>query len=94
MPELVKYKVDVFDAENFVYKYSLVGPREQYESFWFETKLEASADGGSVCKVSGEYVTAGDYVPTEEETAAVEQGPFRMLKSIEAFLIAQPQAYA
>ncbi|KAL5713187.1 hypothetical protein ACHQM5_015289 [Ranunculus cassubicifolius] len=89
----VKNVVDVLDAENFVYKYHVVGGKK-FETLAIGIKLEASADGGSVCKVSGEYSTVGDYVPTEDEIKVAREGPVTLLKAVESYLLAKPEAYA
>ncbi|KAF6162357.1 hypothetical protein GIB67_008486 [Kingdonia uniflora] len=57
---IVKNRMDELDQENFVYKYSVIEGNDKYESSSFEIKLEASGDGGSVCKIGGEYTTVGD----------------------------------
>ncbi len=87
-------RVDVLDEANYVYKYTVIEGNAKYESYCFEIKLEATADGGSVCKISGEYKTAGDSVLTDEETKAGKEGNKQMFKAVEAYLLANPDAYA
>ncbi|KAF5181546.1 Major pollen allergen bet v 1-a [Thalictrum thalictroides] len=91
---VVKNRVDMFDPENFLYKYSVVGGSGKFETASFQIKLEGCSDGGSLVKISGEYSTVGDYVPTETESNAAKGGTVRMLKAVEGYLIAKPDAYA
>ncbi|XP_077218956.1 major allergen Pru ar 1-like [Tasmannia lanceolata] len=90
----IKTRVDVLDENNFSYKYSVIEGNENYESASYEIKLEGSSDGGSVCKIRGEYKTVGDYVPTEEESKAGKEGSVNMFKAIEAYLVVNHNAYA
>ncbi|KAF6176782.1 hypothetical protein GIB67_020504 [Kingdonia uniflora] len=90
---LVKNRVDVLDQDSYVYKYSVVEGNDKFESNSFQVKLEASGDGGSICKISGEFKTKGDGVPNEEEIKAVEEGIVKMFKAVEGYLIANPNAY-
>ena len=86
--------IDILDEANYVYKYVVIEGNPKYESNSFKVKLEASEDGGTLCKLSGEYKTAGDYVPTDEEIKVAKEGNVKMFKAVEAYLLANPDAYA
>ena len=87
-------RIDVLDEANYVYKYSVIKGNPKYESNSFEVKLEATADGGTLCKLSGEYKTAGNSLLTDEEIKAAKEGNVNMFKAVEAYLLANPDAYA
>ncbi|KAF6176781.1 hypothetical protein GIB67_020503 [Kingdonia uniflora] len=91
---IVKNRVDELDQENFSYKYTVIEGNDKYESSAFQIKLEASPEGGSICKISGEYKTVDGHVPTEEESKTLKEGTLKMFKGIETYLIASPDAYA
>lgn len=88
----VKSRTEAIDEANFYFKYSIVDPH--YEVFAYEYKFETLEDGGSLCKLSGEYKAAANYEPTEEEKNAAKEKPVIALKGIEAYLQANPDAYA
>ncbi|PPD94552.1 hypothetical protein GOBAR_DD08421 [Gossypium barbadense] len=51
----MKQKVEAIDKENFVYIYSVVegdALMNKLEKITYETKLEASPDGGSICRTT------------------------------------------
>ncbi|KAJ8646749.1 hypothetical protein MRB53_008497 [Persea americana] len=66
----------------------------QVKSTSFELKFNEATDGGSVCKLSGEYETIEDRLPTEEETEEMIGGMIGMFKAVEGYLLANPDAYA
>ncbi|KAJ8646741.1 hypothetical protein MRB53_008489 [Persea americana] len=85
------------DDQKHIFKYSvikggLIGKKVKSTSF--ELKFDAATDGGSVCKLSGEYETIEDRLPTEEETKEMIGGMIGMFKAVEGFLLANPDAYA
>ncbi|KAE8685762.1 Pathoproteinsis-related protein 10.5 [Hibiscus syriacus] len=55
----MKQKVEALDEENFAYTYSVIegdALMDKLEKITYATKLEASPDGGSVCKTSSTYI--------------------------------------
>ncbi|KAB2040185.1 hypothetical protein ES319_D02G064600v1 [Gossypium barbadense] len=77
----MKQKVEALNTEKFEYIYS-------------EIKLEDSPGGGSICKTSSKYYTIGDIELKEEAIkAGKEKASGVLFKSIEAYLVANPNAY-
>ncbi|MBA0710652.1 hypothetical protein Golax_009924, partial [Gossypium laxum] len=56
------------------------------------TKLEASPDGGSICKTSSKYYTIGEFELKEEGIEMGKEKALGMFKAIEAYLLANPDA--
>ncbi|KAF2308301.1 hypothetical protein GH714_039926 [Hevea brasiliensis] len=75
----VKETVDAIDKENFIFDYSVIeGDRsfmsKELEKICFQIKIEASPDGGSICKRSSKsYAREGVDVNEEEIKAAQEK---------------------
>ncbi|XP_028756692.1 class-10 pathogenesis-related protein 1-like [Neltuma alba] len=81
-----KHKVDAVDKDNFVYNYTLVESDtfpETLEKIAVETKLAAAPNGGSVVKVTVNYVTKGDAKPSEEELKIGKQKGDGLFKAVE-----------
>ncbi|RVW39993.1 Major allergen Pru av 1 [Vitis vinifera] len=65
----VKHRIDSLDKENFTYCYTIIegdALMDTLESIYYEVKLVASPDGGSICKNISKYHTKGDIQITEE----------------------------
>ncbi|XP_008795808.2 major pollen allergen Aln g 1-like [Phoenix dactylifera] len=93
----VKDRVDVLDNEKHVFKYSVVeggllGVR--LKSYSFDHKFEAASDGSTVGKVILEYETLDDTDLSEEEKGLLMGAVLGMMKAVEGFLLANPDAYA
>ncbi|XP_022761238.1 major allergen Pru av 1-like [Durio zibethinus] len=91
----VKQKIEALDKENFVYSYSIIegdALMNTLEKITYETKLEPSAAGGSICKTTSKYYTIGDLQLKEEEIKAGKEKASGMFKAIEAYLLANPDA--
>ncbi|XP_059627109.1 major allergen Pru ar 1-like [Cornus florida] len=90
----VKQRVDGIDKENFTYAYSIIegDALMGVESISYEIKIEASADGGSICKNSSKYYTKGDAQINEEQIKGGKEKASGMFKAIEAYLLANPDA--
>ncbi|XP_021291509.1 major allergen Pru ar 1-like [Herrania umbratica] len=92
----MKQRIDGIDKENFSYRYTviegdaLMGALEKISN---ENKFEAAYDGGSMCKSSCSYYTIGDIDIKEEEIKAGKEKASVMFKAIEAYLLANPDAY-
>jgi len=92
----VKHQVDGLDKENLVYSYSIIegdALMGVLEKISYEIKIEASSDGGSVCKNSSKYHTKGDVEITEEQIKGGKEKASGMFKAVEAYLLANPEAY-
>ncbi|MBA0612582.1 hypothetical protein Godav_013168 [Gossypium davidsonii] len=92
----MKQKVEAVDKENFVYIYSVIegdALMNKLEKITYEIKLEAFPDGGSVCKTTSKYHTIGDFDLKEEGIKAGKEKASGIFKAIEAYLLANPDAY-
>ncbi|XP_022761244.1 major allergen Pru av 1-like [Durio zibethinus] len=91
-----KQKIESLDKENFVYSYSIIegdALLNTLEKITYETKLEPSATGGSICKTTSKYYTIGDFELKEKGIKAGKEKTSGMFKAIEAYLLANPDAY-
>ncbi|KAG8499582.1 hypothetical protein CXB51_006242 [Gossypium anomalum] len=92
----MKQKVEALDKENFLYIYSVIegdALMNKLEKITYETKLEASPHGGSICKTTCKYYTIGDFELKEEGIKAGKEKALGIFKAIEAYLLANPNAY-
>ncbi|KAG4157328.1 hypothetical protein ERO13_D02G056600v2 [Gossypium hirsutum] len=92
----VKQKVEAVDKDKFVYIYSVIegdALMDKLEKISYETKLETSPDGGSVCKTTSKYYTIGEFELKEEGIKAGKEKALGMFKAIEAYLLANPNTY-
>ncbi|MBA0612569.1 hypothetical protein Godav_013163 [Gossypium davidsonii] len=92
----MKQKVEAVDKDKFVYIYSVIegdALMDKLEKITYETKLETSPDGGSVCKTTSKYYTIGEFELKEEGIKAGKEKALGMFKAIEAYLLANPNAY-
>ncbi|CAM8973710.1 unnamed protein product [Rhodiola kirilowii] len=93
----VKHKMDEIDEANHYCKYTLIEhdfKDDKLESIVHEVKLDASGDGGSICKLSNHYHTKGDYVPKDEDIKAGEEQDKAIQVAIVEHLVANPNLYA
>ncbi|XP_059647215.1 major allergen Pru ar 1-like [Cornus florida] len=92
----VKHQVDGLDKDKFVYNYSIIegdALMGVLEKISYETKIEASSDGGSICKNSSIYHTKGDAGITEDQIKGGKEKALGMFKAVETYLLANPDAY-
>ncbi|XP_021290913.1 major allergen Pru av 1-like [Herrania umbratica] len=92
----VKHKIEGIDKENFSYSYSVIegdALMNTLEKISYETKFVAGPDGGSVCKSTSKYYTIGDIEIKEEQIKAGKARALGMYKAVEAYLLANPDAY-
>lgn len=91
-------RTDVLDREKLEYAYTLLegGPLgEKLESATYRMKLTASADGGgSLCSVAAEYHPKPGVELTAEEVNADKEAFLGAFQALEAYLLANPDAYA
>ncbi|KAI9123129.1 hypothetical protein K1719_006018 [Acacia pycnantha] len=91
------HKVEAVDKEKLVYRYSVIegdALSDKYEKITYETRLEASDNGGSVIKGTIKYVTKGDNNKVDEqEVKANKDKASGLLKAVEAYLLANPELY-
>ncbi|XVE82213.1 hypothetical protein DITRI_Ditri15bG0129500 [Diplodiscus trichospermus] len=75
----MKQKVEALDKENYAYNYSVIegdALMNKLEKITYETKLEPSATGGSVCKTTSKYYTIGDFELKEEGIKEAKKRPW------------------
>ena len=92
----MKQKVEALDKENFLYSYSVIegdALMNTLEKITYDTKLGPSAVGGSVCKTTSKYYTIGDFELKEEGIKAGKEKALGIFKAVEAYLLANPDAY-
>ncbi|PON88202.1 Bet v I type allergen [Trema orientale] len=92
----VKHQVDGLDADNFTYSYSMIEGDvlgDGLEKISYQTKLVASADGGSIVKSTSTYHTKGDHEFKEENIKDGKEKVSHLFKAVEAYLVANPDAY-
>ncbi|KAB2092810.1 hypothetical protein ERO13_A02G052300v2 [Gossypium hirsutum] len=92
----MKEKVEALDKDKLVYRYSVIegdALMNKLEKITYETKLEASPGGGSICKTSSKYYTIADFEITEEGIKAGKEKTLQIFKAVEAYLLANPDKY-
>ncbi|KAL4643051.1 hypothetical protein ACB092_02G064800 [Castanea dentata] len=94
--KFLKHKIDAIDKENFTYNYSVIegGPlSDKIEKISYETKLVATPDGGSIFKSTSKYYAKDDFEIKEEQIKAGKEKATGLFKSVEGYLLANPDAY-
>ena len=94
--KFLKHKIDAIDKENFTYNYSVIegGPlSDKIEKISYETKLVASPDRGSIFKSTSKYYAKDDFEIKEEQIEAGKEKAAGLFKSVEGYLLANPDAY-
>ena len=92
----MKEKVEALDKDNFVYSNSVIegdALMNKLEKITYETKLEPSPAGGSICKTTSKYYTNGDFEITEEGIKAGKEKALGIFKAVETYLLTNPDAY-
>ncbi|KAK0607283.1 hypothetical protein LWI29_012608 [Acer saccharum] len=94
----VKHKVEAVDKENLSYSYSVIEGdalmNNALEKIVYETKVSPSPSGvGSICKSTSKYYTIGEFEIKEEQIKAGKDKSSALYKAIEAYLLANPDAY-
>ncbi|KAM3736578.1 hypothetical protein ACB098_10G174200 [Castanea mollissima] len=91
-----KHKIDAINKENFTYNYSVIegGPLlDKIEKISCETKLVATPNGGSIFKSTNKYYAKDDFEIKEEQIKVGKEKVARLFKSVEGYLLANPDAY-
>ncbi|KAL6970255.1 hypothetical protein U1Q18_052763 [Sarracenia purpurea var. burkii] len=94
----VKHRVDTIDKENFTYSYSIIegdALSGTIESISNEIKIIAAPDGGSITKNISHYHPKGKAQVhiTEEEIKGGKEKASAIFKAVEAYVVANPNAY-
>ncbi|CAN4095667.1 unnamed protein product [Withania somnifera] len=93
----LKHKIHVIDDKNMVIKYSLIEGEvlgENLEHISYDVRFEEYENGGCICKTISEYHTNGDFIVKEEEVKEDKEKAIELFKVVEAYLLANPFAYA
>ncbi|CAL8080363.1 unnamed protein product [Prunus armeniaca] len=92
----VKHRVDGIDKDNLSYSYTLIegdALSDVIEKIAYDIKLVASPNGGSIVKTISHYHTKGDVEIKEEQVKAGKEKAAGLFKLVEAYLLANPDAY-
>ncbi|XP_038720098.1 major allergen Pru ar 1-like [Tripterygium wilfordii] len=92
----VKHKIELVDKETLSYNYSIIEGdilRGALDKISSENKIVASPDGGSIWKTTTAYHTKGDIVIPEDKITEAKGTATAMFKAVEAYLLANPDAY-
>ncbi|XP_061369348.1 major allergen Pru ar 1-like [Gastrolobium bilobum] len=93
----LKHRIDAIDKENLTYSYAVIegdAVLEKVESVSHEIKFEPDTKGGCKVKnVSKYHPKAGVEIKEEDFKASREEGS-AILKVVDAYLVANPEAYA
>nr|GMD65621.1 pathogenesis-related protein STH-2-like [Ipomoea batatas] len=93
----VKHKMEVVDVDNLICKYSLIEGDvmgDKLERVDYEATIEASGNGGCICKNTNKHHTKGDYVLKEEEIKEGVDKAMELFKVVEQYLLANPSVCA
>lgn len=66
---------------------------DKLETIAYEVKLEASNDGGCLCKMTSKYNAIGEFEVKEEEIKEGRESSIGICKVVEAYLLENPQIY-
>ncbi|GFZ11442.1 hypothetical protein Acr_22g0008400 [Actinidia rufa] len=94
--KLMKFPVDILDKENMIYAYVLIegdALSDKIESVSNEMKLEPSLDGGCIGKFTSKYHAKEGADISEEDITAGKHWCADLFKVVEAYLLANPDAY-
>ncbi|KAL2530615.1 Major allergen Pru ar 1 [Forsythia ovata] len=92
----VKHKIDALDKENMSYSYTLIegdALMNILESISYEIKIESSSEGGTKGKNISTYNTKPGVEIKEEDIKAGKEKAAGVFKAVEAYLLANPDAY-
>lgn len=95
--KFAKHRVDVLDKEKMIYVYTLVDGGEfmdKIESITYEIQLESSPDGGCKGKNISKYTPKPGVQIQEEQIKDGKEKAAGVFKAVEAYLQANPDAYA
>ncbi|KAF9607695.1 hypothetical protein IFM89_038235 [Coptis chinensis] len=93
----IKERTDILDKEKLEYKFTLIEGGQlgkKVESASNHITVESTSDGGCVYKVSSEYKALPGIEFTDEEIQFAKNGMTGMFKAVEAYVLANPDAYA
>ncbi|KAJ4959291.1 hypothetical protein NE237_026402 [Protea cynaroides] len=93
----IKHRIEEIDEVSFKVKFTLIEGAvigEKIEKVVDTVQFVASADGGSIIKVTSEFYTVGDYKMGEDELQMGKEMATGTFKMVEGYLLENPTAYA
>ncbi|KAK2394885.1 SRPBCC domain-containing protein [Trifolium repens] len=93
----VKHRIDAIDKENLIYNYAVIegdAKPEMLELISHEVKIEPSVEGGCKIKNVSKYYPKKGVVIKEEDLKDAKEEALVILKVVDAYLVANLQAYA
>jgi len=90
------HQTDAVDTQKLTYSYSVPEGdvlRDVLEKISYDHKFEANPDGGSIVKNTITYYTKGDVEINEGQLRLGEDKVSGLFKAVEAYLVANPDAY-
>ncbi|KAF3432414.1 hypothetical protein FNV43_RR27154 [Rhamnella rubrinervis] len=90
------HQTDALDTQNLTYSYTVPEGdvlRDVLEKFSYDTKFEANQDGGSIVKSKITYYTKAGVEISEDQLRIGEDKVDGLYKGVEAYLVANPDAY-
>ncbi|KAF2313861.1 hypothetical protein GH714_018375 [Hevea brasiliensis] len=94
--EVYKTKVEAVDKDNFKNSYSIIEAEPKLdviEKISYEIEIVASPDGGSIIKSTSKYFPKGNSQINEEQVKTGAEKALGLFKAVEAYLLANPDAY-
>ncbi|KAF2313852.1 hypothetical protein GH714_018330 [Hevea brasiliensis] len=92
----IKTKVEAVDKDNFKNSYSIIEAEPKLdviEKISYEIEIVASPDGGSIIKSTSKYFPKGNSQINEEQVKTGAEKALGLFKAVEAYLLANPDAY-
>ncbi|KAH7513426.1 major allergen Pru ar 1 [Ziziphus jujuba] len=92
----VVHQIDSVDTENLSYGYTVIegdALGDVVEKITYQNKIVAGPEGGSIVKNTSTYYTKGDHEIKEEQIKAGKERSAGLFKAVEAYLVANPDAY-
>ena len=89
-------QIDAVDAEKLTNSYTVIEGDvlgDVVEKISYDSKIVASSDGGSIIKIKSTYYTKGDNEINENQVKQGKEKASGMFRAIEAYLVANPDAY-
>ncbi|KAF2289128.1 hypothetical protein P3X46_005906 [Hevea brasiliensis] len=94
--KFIKTKIEVMDKDNLTHCYSVIGGdqwNDVLEKISYETIVVAAPDGGSIIKTSSKYYPKENYEIIQDQVKAGAQKALEFFKAVEAYLLANPDAF-
>jgi hypothetical protein len=92
----VKHRIDGIDKDNLIYKYTVIegdGKPEKLELVSHEVKIEPSTEGGCKIKNVSKYHPKNRVEIKEDDLKGAKEEASVILKVVDTYLVANPEAY-